>query len=385
MLLTKFNYSEFAGKPQAWSLNGLALEKVNLLVGKNATGKTNALTKIQWFGNMLAGLQPQLLQSGSFDVEFSDNDKTYHYLLNVEKQVVLSEELKIGDDSMFQRDDSGTGEIFAQEFQKKMRFKLPNNQLVVTSKRDVIQHPFLENIANWADGQRLYDFSSKLGQDTMFSINDMNDINVNPRDMRSVIALYVKGEHDFGQDFRKQIITLMSTIGYDLTNIGVASNPVLAPPIPVGITTNKLPILMLYVGEKNSKIAVFQQQMSQGMFRALSLIIQITYNSLKKLSTTVLIDDIGEGLDFDRSSKLIKLLIDSANTTDTQFIMSTNDRFVMNNVPLEYWQVIQRTYGECKIFNSKNSKEIFDDFEYTGLSNFDFLKTDFINSKWETA
>jgi hypothetical protein len=65
--------------------------------------------------------------------------------------------------------------------------------------------------------------------------------------------------------------------------------------------------------------------------------------------------------------------------------MSTNDRFVMNNVPLEYWQVIQRDGGKCKIFNYKNSKEKFDDFEYTGLNNFDFLATDFINSEWEPA
>jgi len=61
--------------------------------------------------------------------------------------------------------------------------------------------------------------------------------------------------------------------------------------------------------------------------------------------------------------------------------MSTNDRFVMNNVPLEYWQVIQRKGGECRIYNYQNSKDIFDEFTYTGLNNFDFLATDFINSE----
>jgi hypothetical protein len=105
---------------------------------------------------------------------------------------------------------------------------------------------------------------------------------------------------------------------------------------------------------------------------------------LKKLSTTILIDDIGEGLDFDRSSRLIKLLIEIAEKNDNiQLIMSTNDRFVMNNVPLEYWQVIQRNGGECKVFNYQNSKGKFDEFEYTGLNNFDFLRTDFLNSEWE--
>jgi hypothetical protein len=72
-----------------------------------------------------------------------------------------------------------------------------------------------------------------------------------------------------------------------------------------------------------------------------------------------------------------------AETNDIQLIMSTNDRFVMNNVPLKYWQVIQRNGGECTVFNKRNSKEKFDDFEYTGLNNFDFLATDFINSEWK--
>jgi ABC-type Mn2+/Zn2+ transport system ATPase subunit len=124
--------------------------------------------------------------------------------------------------------------------------------------------------------------------------------------------------------------------------------------------------------------------MSQGMFRALSLIIQITFNTLKKLSTTILIDDIGEGLDFERSAKLINLLVELAEKNDNiQLIMSTNDRYVMNNVPFKYWQLIDRKGCVCKVYNYRNSQEIFDEFKYTGLNNFDFLATDFIHSEWE--
>jgi hypothetical protein len=53
--------------------------------------------------------------------------------------------------------------------------------------------------------------------------------------------------------------------------------------------------------------------------------------------------------------------------------MSTNDRFVMNNVPLEYWSIMQRYPNESKIYNYRNSRKQFEDFELTGLSNFDFL------------
>jgi hypothetical protein len=51
----------------------------------------------------------------------------------------------------------------------------------------------------------------------------------------------------------------------------------------------------------------------------------------------------------------------------------------MNKVPLEYWQLIQRNGGVCTVRNIKNSKADFDEYQYTGLSNFDILTTDFFN------
>jgi len=49
MQLTRLEYSEYEGKEQEWTLEGLTLGKRNLLVGKNATGKTRTL-------NVIAGL-----------------------------------------------------------------------------------------------------------------------------------------------------------------------------------------------------------------------------------------------------------------------------------------------------------------------------------------
>ena len=98
MILKEFNYSEFENTPNSWSLEGMTLENINLLVGKNATGKTNALTKIMWLGNILTGKQPQLLNSGNYDVEFTDNNDIYRYKLNLSEQSVQYEELIINSD-----------------------------------------------------------------------------------------------------------------------------------------------------------------------------------------------------------------------------------------------------------------------------------------------
>jgi AAA15 family ATPase/GTPase len=389
MILKEFDYSEFDGLSTAWSLKNMTLSRINLLVGKNATGKTNALTKINWLTNILAGLQPQLLNSGNYDVKFSDDLDEYHYVLNLSKSKVVYEELTINGEQKFFRKDDGIGDIDSEQFQSKMKFQLMPNQLVVVSKRDAIQHPFLQKLFNWAEGARFYEFSTPMGRNTFLLTNNTNNIIFNPKDYGAVVAVFLKGEQEFSHEFKKSVLNSMNDIGYTLKFVSVKSVPEVLSSIPLGVMP-PVPVnsnaLMLYVSENADNINITQQQMSQGMFRALSLIILMTYNIFKKLSSTILIDDIGEGLDFDRSTKLIKLLIDLAEKNDNiQLIMSTNDRFVMNAVPLEYWQVIQRKGGECRVFNYQNSKEKFDEFEYTGLNNFDFLRTDFINSNWESV
>jgi hypothetical protein len=71
---------------------------------------------------------------------------------------------------------------------------------------------------------------------------------------------------------------------------------------------------------------------------------------------------------------MIGLLIERAKTGKFQLIMTTNDRFIMNEVPLDYWSVAERTGKDVRLFNSSNSKESFENFKYAGLSNFEFFK-----------
>jgi ABC-type cobalamin/Fe3+-siderophores transport system ATPase subunit len=374
MMLKTIEYNEFENMPNAWSLKNVSFEKVNLLVGKNATGKTRAITVVSWLANMLSGIQPQLLSSGNYVAEFSDNDDIYQYFLHIEKQKIISEKLIINGEIKVERSQNGVGKIFAKQLNKDIDFQLPDNHLVVLSRRDIIQHPYLEKLFEWANGVRLYAFGSPLGKDSGFLNNDIHTLQVNLRDANQVAALFAKGTNEFPQ-FREQLIASMKKIGYDLSQIDFGTNQNLISPTG--------PIQMIYVVESGRNNPIFQPEISQGMFRALSLLIQIIYNTLKQCSTTILIDDIGEGLDFDRSSSIIKLISETAESGNAQLIMSTNDRFIMNSVPLKYWQVIQRDGGECNVFNYGNSKTVFDEFEYTGLSNFDFLSTDFLNQIFE--
>lgn len=169
------------------------------------------------------------------------------------------------------------------------------------------------------------------------------------------------------------LIKDLAKIDYHVKEIGVNTPTTIKLLSPAGEAVG------LYVKESDLPGITDQFSMSSGMFRVLSLLIQINFFYLNKLSASVLIDDIGEGLDFDRSCRLIELLRIKASESDLQIILSTNDKFVMNSVPLDEWSILQRVSNKVTVRNLQNSAEIFNEFKFTGLSNFSLLEYDYLN------
>ncbi len=212
-----------------------------------------------------------------------------------------------------------------------------------------------------------------LGKDK-FAIftEEQNSKKIDEWNPNETIALYKQAENEFSEAFRQTLIRDMQQLDYDIEEVGVS------PLVSIRITSN-LPgePVGLYIQEKDLPGITDQYSMSQGMFRALSLLIQVNYSQMTGNSTCILIDDIGEGLDFDRSCRLIDLLREKTKTSKIQLVLSTNDRFVMNRVPLEEWSVLQREANYVRVLNYSNSSHIFEEFKFTGLSNFSFLEMDF--------
>ncbi len=77
---------------------------------------------------------------------------------------------------------------------------------------------------------------------------------------------------------------------------------------------------------------------------------------------------------------LVQVLIERAKESGIQLIMSTNDSFIMNAVDIEHWAVIMREGQKISLYNYENSKDIFEEFKFTGLNNFDFYASEFFKS-----
>lgn len=382
MKLEKLSFVEFPGQPSEWKFDDFTLGQINLVVGRNAVGKTRLLNVISSLGKMLTGETKELVYEGRFEAFFSEGLTTWVYDIKYDHSEIKSETLTYNNKNVMQRGAGGMGKIEAEDIDGKvvrMRFKTPFRQLGVVAKRDSIQHPYLEGLYEWGHALRHFQFGYEMRPHNLAFVLPIQGLNIpiDEKDTSSLVPIYdLAIKQPYGEALKQTVMEDMNTLGYHITELGIRKP---AHTVMQGIVMGEL--VGMYAKEQDLDVTTDQPFMSQGMFRTLSLLIQTTHYMMSNKSGCILIDDIGEGLDFERSCILIDLLREKAKRSSFQLIMSTNNRFVMNRVPLEEWCVLERTKGHVRVRNYANSAAAFEEFKITGLSNFDLFATNFLEGK----
>lgn len=331
---------------------------------------------------MITGKFPVAFESGKFDAKIEINKSIYRYKIEFLNGIIASEFLSVNGNEKLTRDAGGEGKLFYASEKEFIKFKVPVELTVAFTRRDGIQHPYLIELNEWANSVILYPFGSDFGKSRVLSFSDLQIMQQQAAtgagqdspldDPHDLVRAYYRGYERYKEDFDKAIIDDMNFLGYNIVDVG-AKHLTELKNIPI-------PAFGLFTVEADLGFKNPQTNMSQGMFRALALSIQMNLCSFSKNRKLILIDDIGEGLDFERSKAIINLLVSKAKGNGMQLIMTSNDRFVMNEVPLEHWSVMRRTGGLVRIFNERNSREQFENFKFVGLNNFDFFASDLFES-----
>lgn len=388
MILKSIEFVQHQGKPLEWRIDGFTLQPINLIVGRNASGKSKALGLVQELAHMVSGRSPPSERSGAYVARFLNGKIESDYILQIEDARVVCEVLTIDGENKLTRGENGGGKIYFNQLGKMVDFQSPESTLACWSRRDSIQHPYLEELYDWGRTALSYRFNSDaLGKGVLAFIPD--PMPEHPvfyeafREQGMLQSMWAVTTDAFGGALRASIVRDMNQLGYSIVSVDAKR------PVPGSDPAKKGNLVSLCVVESGLSEPIDQFDMSDGMFRALSILIQVTYAAMSGKPSLVLIDDIGEGLDYERSCVLIKLLVEKAKSSGIQLIMTTNDRFVMNNVPLEHWSVLVRKSADCrtmvKVYNYENSKKAFDEFAYTGLNNFDFFATSFFEEGLQGA
>jgi AAA domain, putative AbiEii toxin, Type IV TA system len=343
----------------SWQLDALELTNFSLLVGRNSTGKTRTLT---WF-EILIGIinQPTPdyfgILSGLSSTEFRidleiDNDLLSYYFSTKVQDISEEDEGIIG---IFEKItyrnkvvlDRNLDETKIYSFSQDafLQINPPNNKLVVHVRRDKKEFPFLEHLALWASKSFFYSFSGEAHNLGNFS----------------------PSHDELSSDSLENIKKDMNYLGYKLNDIFFRE---------WGQGKKKLKTLRF--AESGLSKSLRTEELSQGMERVFDVLALIEELSKNKKALFIAIDNLSEGLDYERATKLGKLLVEKLENSNIQFIATSNDSFLMDVIPIKYWNILQRDGNTVRALNYQNSKERFDKFLMTGLSNFDLFSSDYL-------
>ncbi len=361
MKLIKLNYNELIENTtnNPWELKGLALSDFNLIIGKNSAGKSRTIRVIVTLSNIIALRTP--LIDGTWHIEFenklSGKMTKIVYELKIVAKKVVSEKILI--DGKVKLDRNGNTRIFSETGNKFINIEPPDDKLVLHIRRDKLEYEFFEYLINWAMSVRGYEFSDVRPGDITIENNITSLVRLN-----TVPQVAEKLKIDSARI--KNVISEFNSIGYEIENIEVSK--VSSAPIDVKI---------LEIKEKGIKYLIQQMNLSQGMFRALALLIIINYLLQTKEISTILIDDLCEGMDFEHATNYAKLIYEKLRTANIQLIATSNDSFLMNVVDIKYWNILKRENTVVNAYNYENSKNIFEEFRSTSLNNFDFFTSNY--------
>lgn len=351
MRLTHFSYNEFG-----WELKEMmTLQPVNLLVGKNAVGKSKT---IQSLGKVIAYLlqqkEPSEYEGFGVSLAFEDKGERFSYNFIYSNGEVIQEELFTLHEKYLSRNKETA-------ILHDTHINPPANKLILHVRRDTVQYPYIEKIMLWAEQACGLSFNE---MDMAGDNNTFSYILGQQKDLYSLVK-------SMSQDALEHIVSQARSLDYLLTKI---------EPLSVG-TLKKVTFQ-----EQDVTDILIDKSLSKGMFRALYLLIYMEHLSEQEHPSLLLVDDLCEGLDYDRSTKLGKLVFNFCLEHNIQLIASSNDTFLMDVVNLKYWNILQREGSAVTSINAQNSPELFNDFSFTGLSNFDFFSSDYIarNSQKKT-
>lgn len=341
-----------------WNAKHVEFFPQNLIVGKNAVGKS---TLIKSLANIATILSQRILLNGQNYVggmiAIEDDDFVVAYRFQWKDAKVWDEHLSVLYQDQDKKSDR-TPEVWIERTIDEAKFKgmivnPPHDKLLLNMKRDVVRYPEIESIVSWAENVDAFSFNK-------FDIDGDEKLFSRYIDRGDNLYSMVKS---LNHDSIEHVVEMAEYMGYHLEKIE-----------PIEFADIKK---VLFI-ERGVSEPLFDFDLSDGMFRTLYLLIYLEYVVKSGKPATLLIDDLCEGLDYDRSTKLGKYVFEFCSKNDIQLIATSNDSLLMDIVDLNYWSILQRDGSKVSAINHMNHPELFEDFSFTGLSNFDLLSSDFI-------
>lgn len=349
LLLRSFRY-----KTKGWELSEIKpIHQSNLFVGRNATGKTRAIKAMYNVASFMQSIpQSAFWVDNSFDTAFSFIDPdhqgwTMEYSFQVKEGKIEKETFIFnGRRLIYRKKDNSQYD--------GNPIDPPKEKLIVQVRRDRTLYPEIEALMSWVEG--IFFVSCSI-------INPYTILNdhpgfINPIPFSDLVESLTESEI-------KKVLETSRELGYDVVEME-----------SVEYFTN---LKLVAVRERYFRSGFLNVQLSSGMLRVLYLLCFMHYIKHSDRISLLLIDDLGEGLDYSRATHLGRMIFQHCLQDNLQLIASSNDAFLMEVVDISNWQILRRKGSKVSSINKETHPDLFRRFKMTGLSNFDFFSSDFID------
>ena len=297
----------------------------NLVVGRNASGKTRLLRMIREYGAWLAGgrLPPPGRWMASHRLA-GGAQAQYEFRL---EEGGIWERFAAGDDFLLAREGTAAWRHSPQAGRTPLPDPGPGSVLAS------VEGP-PDQLRAWGGGIRFHPFS---GQGAAGPLSPP-------------VALEIAAE---------PVLSDMNRLGYPVEAVRQARDG-------------------LEFRERGVPVWIAESLGSTALVRSLRFLLFLHGARLDASARCLLVDDLAEGLDYERAGRLCGLLLERMEEWLGQWIVCSNDRQVMNRMPLDYWTLLEQAPGgRVRVINRHTAPALFENFRFTGLSHFDFFSMGF--------
>jgi len=345
-----------------WKLTDLQFSKFTIIAGLNSTGKTRTCNVIR--NTVKKIIEPmKTLMLGKTHLTFSiSENESYKLTISIEEDIDRKRSIK--KEELY--DVGGTGALFNRDnllFDRRViydaiskqhtNYSPPDDTLTFHVRRDKVSYPYIEEIINQ---MRKFHFLDSEEPRSVAAIYGGKLPLQLPIEILPSLTPFWFGQ--IAEDKKLGILNDINSLDFPITNIFVKE-----------IIFGGQRIPMLYFEEKGVKGTYDFLQVSSGMRKIVFLIM---FLHLIEEGSCVLIDNVGDGLDYNRSINILPIIEKIAE--DKQIIISTNNEILLNQTNIENWNILFREGDVVKAYNYENSKEQLMKFANTGLSNYEYFQ-----------
>lgn len=336
MKIISYHYKDI--EDPGWDFSEVQFDKINLLVGDTATGKSRFLYTIFNLGRFVASKE---FKQGQWDIEFEHLGTKYSWHLKTRK--LKNDKRIIIKDNLFKYDNNGLIKIIERN-DKEFYFqniKIPKLSLQETSisllnEENIIKpiydaftliqrRLFYKDALNTVTELRAIPMGliQSLEEDT--DINKLLHANMNLSVNLYILHKYFKNIYDMIVDYYKQVFpfikeTRMTDLAKLRPNIAVPGN---------------IPVFIIKEHKSNKWIPV--DQLSSGMQKTLLILTDIF---ILPEGSVYLIDEYENSLGLNAIDFFPQFVLDL--NKEVQFFITSHHPYIINEIPPINWFVFHR-------------------------------------------